>query len=505
MPAGIVLAGGRSSRMGRRRRGSTGTARRCCGASAGSSRAVPRGRSWSCVRPGRSSPPLPAPCAWWRTRARAAGRCRASSRGCEAVDADVAFVASIDVPFLHPRFVAAVCRALGRGGRPRCRTSAAIASRSPPPTAGAGAAGGRAGGRGPPEARVPVRALRALARGRCRTPRACATSTSRPDYEAARAEPQPLVRVRCFGPPARRRPTRAPRRSAPPPRRRGDARRARDRRAQRRPDRARSRRAARRGRRGRADGRGRRRVSCGAGRRRRRSPWPGGSRARRAHRAGGAAAARRAQGTGHRRGHRGRPAGGGGPGGAARRRAAWRRDRRRGGDGGDRRRAAVAARPDRRDAQLQRRDPGLVRGRGARRRARRARQRRHDPVHDELFSAARGRGASCNGSPLRGVRPRGSRRLPWPRSWTRAGATATSRGDRRAQASARSGRGLRHARARLVAAGACTGGRSPTRSRGTGTRVRCWWRRPAASRGCAAAGTSPPPARASRRAGGPHG
>ena len=33
--------------------------------------------------------------------------------GLEAVDGDVAFVASTDMPFLHPRFVAAVCAGIG--------------------------------------------------------------------------------------------------------------------------------------------------------------------------------------------------------------------------------------------------------------------------------------------------------------------------------------------------------------------------------------------------------
>ncbi len=33
--------------------------------------------------------------------------------GLEVTDADVAFVASVDLPFLHPGFVAAVCAAVG--------------------------------------------------------------------------------------------------------------------------------------------------------------------------------------------------------------------------------------------------------------------------------------------------------------------------------------------------------------------------------------------------------
>ena len=123
MPAGIVLAGGRSSRMGTPKawldwHGST-LLRRVCGDRR--PRHV-RARSSSCARPGRSCRRCPAACAWSTTRARVAARCRGSSPGCEAVDADVAFVASVDLPFLHPRFVAAVCAAADRAPTSPCRT-----------------------------------------------------------------------------------------------------------------------------------------------------------------------------------------------------------------------------------------------------------------------------------------------------------------------------------------------------------------------------------------------
>jgi molybdopterin-guanine dinucleotide biosynthesis protein A len=53
----------------------------------------------------------------WRTSGRAADPAGLLA-GLEAVEGEdgIAFVAATDVPFLHPRFVAAVCRAAARGG-----------------------------------------------------------------------------------------------------------------------------------------------------------------------------------------------------------------------------------------------------------------------------------------------------------------------------------------------------------------------------------------------------
>ena len=201
MPAGIVLAGGRSSRMGTPKawldwHGTT-LLRRVCGL-------VARGAGGPVVvvrAPGQELPPLPDGVRVVEDEREGRGPLQGLLAGLEAVDEDVAFVASTDVPFLHPRFVAAVCRGAGRRRRRRPARSAATASRCRRLPDGARAARGRAGRGRPDEAGLPVRALRgALAGASCRTPRACATSTRREDYEAARAEPAPLVHVRCFGP-----------------------------------------------------------------------------------------------------------------------------------------------------------------------------------------------------------------------------------------------------------------------------------------------------------------
>ncbi len=109
-----------------------------------------------------------------------------------------------------------------------------------------------------------------------------------------------------------------------------------------------------------------------------------------------------------------------------------------------------------------------------------------DPVADELFSAARGEGATLGGAPLRvaraaAARGRGRRhvrRRPPPR------ARRSSPAPRRCcAASARCGRS---AAARSSSPGsrraACTAGSRPASSRGTGIRARCSSPRPAASR-----------------------
>ena len=116
MPAGIVLAGGRSSRMGTPKawldwHGTT-LLRRTCGVVATRHRRPDRGRARAGSGASRAADVLSASS---RTRAKDAGRCRDSSRGWRRSRTEIAFVAATDMPFLHPRFVAAVCAAAGDG------------------------------------------------------------------------------------------------------------------------------------------------------------------------------------------------------------------------------------------------------------------------------------------------------------------------------------------------------------------------------------------------------
>ena len=111
MPAGIVLAGGRSRRMGTPKawldwHGST-LLRRACGI-------VARGTSGPVLvvrAPGQELPPLPDGVRVVEDAREGQGPLQGILAGLEAADADVAFVASVDLPFLHPAFVAAVCAA----------------------------------------------------------------------------------------------------------------------------------------------------------------------------------------------------------------------------------------------------------------------------------------------------------------------------------------------------------------------------------------------------------
>src|SRR5215218_2582750 len=182
MPAGIVLAGGRSSRMGTPKawldwHGST-LLRRVCGIvarGAGGPRVVEDARA------GR-------------------GPLQGILAGLEAVDADVAFVASVDLPFLHPRFVAAVCRGLDGGD---VAVPQVAGYRQPLAAAYRAALA--------PLVAELVEADRmkpAFLFERCDTrwleelPHAeSVRNLNEPaDYEAALGEPEPLVQVRCFGP-----------------------------------------------------------------------------------------------------------------------------------------------------------------------------------------------------------------------------------------------------------------------------------------------------------------
>ena len=110
MPAGIVLAGGRSSRMGTPKawldwHGST-LLRRVCGI-------VARGAGGPVVvvrAPGQELPELADGVRVVDDAREGRGPLQGILAGLQAVDSDVAFVASVDLPFLHPRFVGAVCR-----------------------------------------------------------------------------------------------------------------------------------------------------------------------------------------------------------------------------------------------------------------------------------------------------------------------------------------------------------------------------------------------------------
>jgi molybdopterin-guanine dinucleotide biosynthesis protein A len=113
MTAGIVLAGGRSSRMGAPKawlawHGTTLLRRTCA--------IVARGAGGPVVvvkAPGQELPELPDGVRVVEDAREGRGPLQGVLAGLEAVDGELAFVASTDMPFLHPRFVAAVCAAVG--------------------------------------------------------------------------------------------------------------------------------------------------------------------------------------------------------------------------------------------------------------------------------------------------------------------------------------------------------------------------------------------------------
>ena len=273
--AGIVLAGGRSSRMGTPKaalewHGST-LLRRVVG----SSGASVDGPVVVVRAPGQ---PLPDAARRGRgrrrRRARAAGRCRGSPPGWPPSRdrAPTPPASSTDLPFLHPRVrPPRARRARRRRRRRRCRTSAA--TRQPLAAAYRDRAGRRRRAphrRGPDAPGVPVRGVPRAPPGRGALLADPALAALDPDldsvlnlnepadYEAARARPAPEVTVRRFGVLRRIGAAAATRASCAAATlgeaaaaRRAGARRARRRRAQRRPDHARRRDAARRGRHGR--------------------------------------------------------------------------------------------------------------------------------------------------------------------------------------------------------------------------------------------------------------
>ncbi len=200
MPAGIVLTGGRSSRMGTPKawldwHGST-LLRRVCGI-------VARGTAGPVVvvrAPDQELPPLPDGVRVVDDAREGRGPLQGILAGLQAVDADVAFVASVDLPLLHPRFVAAVCRgaegvdvAVPHVAGYRQPLAAAYRPALAPLVA---------------ELVEADRMKPAFLFERCATrwleelphPESVRNLNAREDYEAALAEPEPLVHVRCFGP-----------------------------------------------------------------------------------------------------------------------------------------------------------------------------------------------------------------------------------------------------------------------------------------------------------------
>jgi molybdopterin-guanine dinucleotide biosynthesis protein A len=200
MPAGIVLAGGRSSRMGTPKawldwHGITLLRRTCAIVARGADGPVVVVRA-----PGQELPKLPAGVRVVEDAREGKGPLQGILAGLEAVDGETAFVASTDMPFLHPRFVAAVCAAID----------------------GADAAVPHIGGYRQPLAAAYRTALAPLVAQlvaddrmkpaflfeRCETrwlealphPESVRNLNERADYERALGEPEPTVHVRCFGP-----------------------------------------------------------------------------------------------------------------------------------------------------------------------------------------------------------------------------------------------------------------------------------------------------------------
>jgi len=200
MPAGIVLAGGRSSRMGTPKawldwHGST-LLRRTCGV-------VARGVGGPVVvvrAAGQELPPLPDGVRLVEDAREGQGPLQGLLAGLEAVDGELAFAASTDMPFLHPRFVAAVCAAAHDADAAvpylsgfRQPLAAAYRTALAPLVEGLVAAG---------------QMKPAFLFERCDTrwleelphPESVRNLNTREDYAAALREPEPTVRVRCFGP-----------------------------------------------------------------------------------------------------------------------------------------------------------------------------------------------------------------------------------------------------------------------------------------------------------------
>ena len=200
MPAGIVLAGGRSSRMGTPKawldwHGST-LLWRTCGI-------VARGAGGPVVvvrAPGQRLPPLPAGVRVVEDAREGKGPLQGLLAGLEAVDGELAFAAATDMPYLHPRFVAAVCGAAGdadaavpvEGG---FRQPLAAAYRTALAPLVAELVEGDRLGSGALFERCDVRWLDDLPHAE-----SVRSVNTRAEYEAARRAPLPAVTVRRHGP-----------------------------------------------------------------------------------------------------------------------------------------------------------------------------------------------------------------------------------------------------------------------------------------------------------------
>ena len=202
MPAGVVLAGGRSSRMGTPKawldwHGTT-LLRRTCGI-------VARGTGGPIVvvrAPGQALPELPRAVRVVEDAHEGRGPMQGILAGLAAVrEEEIAFVAATDMPFLHPRFVAAVCAAADDGvdaAVPHIdgfRQPLAAAYRtSLVPTVEDMIGEGLT--------KIGMLFERCETRWLTELPHADSVRNLNEieDYRAALDEPEPGVRVRCFGP-----------------------------------------------------------------------------------------------------------------------------------------------------------------------------------------------------------------------------------------------------------------------------------------------------------------